>query len=120
MAYRYFPDHELQCHCGCGKHKMHPDFMTDLVNLREYLNFPLPLTSAWRCESHNKDIGGYKGSRHLKGQAVDIQVHGEKALQLLDALKTFGFNGVGVSAKGDFGDRFIHIDQRLNDALWSY
>ena len=120
MAYRYFTDDELACKCGCGDSNMDATFMKDLEDMREYLGFPFIITSAKRCELHNSKSCGYPGARHLAGQAVDIKVHSQFALELLDVLKMFGFNGVGVSQKGDFGDRFIHIDQRENDALWSY
>ena len=60
-----------------------PDF-DSLLNLKALIyyvvnpifdNFPYAwITSGYRCEKLNKEIGGVDNSQHLKGQAVDINI----------------------------------------------
>ena len=94
--------------------------MIDLNDLREHCAFPFIVSSAYRCEDHNKDVGGYPGSYHLKGRAVDILVYGDNAHKLLSLARRYGFMGIGVSQKGDFTKRFLHLDNRPNGSVWSY
>lgn len=98
---------------------MNEEFMFKLIALRELLSFPFPISSAYRCPDHNKKVGGVDNSRHLYGQAVDIEVRGEQAYRIQARAETFGFGGVGVSQKGV--KRFIHLDTRKSGfAFWSY
>jgi len=30
------------------------------------------------------------------------------------------FNGIGINQKGDWDQRFIHLDDRATPAMWSY
>lgn len=43
-----------------------------LQPLREYLGSPVKINSGYRTKWHNKKVGGYKTSDHLKGMAADI------------------------------------------------
>ena len=120
MEYKYFSEKELACNCGNCEARMDTEFMERLAELREHCDFPFKLTSAYRCEKYNREVGGYPSSYHTKGRAVDIQVYGDRASKLLSLARRYGFKGVGVSAKGDFSKRFIHLDDREHAAVWSY
>ncbi len=125
MDYRYFSENELRCKCGkCNRADMHPDFMSKLVALRTYLDFPFVLSSAFRCPEHNSAVSstGLAGP-HTTGRAVDIAVRGERAYQILTEAAKFGFTGIGVNQKG--GSRFIHLDdleapEYPRPRVWSY
>ena len=117
-----FSKKELECKCGCGKCDMDLELLDALQALRDRLGFPLSITSGFRCEEHNKKVGGARASKHLKGQAVDISImtppfrnnqHNLKAL-LKEALKDDRINGIGVA------NSFLHLDIREEPALWSY
>lgn len=115
----YFSLKELKCKCGYCNGTLNPEFLKKLNALRHELNFPFIITSGYRCENHNELIGGAKNSAHLQGRAVDIKVIGEKALMIIVNCIEYGFNGVGVSQKGNI--RFVHIDDlHPNYAIWSY
>lgn len=105
---------EFQCkHCGAVK--LHPKLLELVQELRDILGVPLWFTSAYRCETHNKAVGGAKNSQHLHGRAVDIPVYitGLTYWQLFDLVKWLGFTGIGVNpAKG-----FIHVDVREGDQV---
>lgn len=125
MDYRHFSENELRCKCGrCQRADMHPDFMKKLVALRVYLDFPFPLSSAFRCPEHNQRVSstGAAGP-HTTGRAVDITVRGEQAFQILAEAARFGFTGIGVAQKGS--TRFIHLDdlespEHPRPWVWSY
>jgi len=100
--------------------------LVKLDQLREEVGFPLPVTSGYRCESHNEDIGGAEKSPHKEGYAVDIQISGGRAWQLLRAALLMPFTGIGVSQRGPMSRRFIHLDLAPSDPyrprprVWSY
>lgn len=125
-SYPFFPAKELKCKCAlCGAHQMPEDFMEALVALRIDVDFPMPLSSAWRCPSHNNRVSstGFTGP-HTKG-AVDVRVYGEEAVILIERAIHHGFTGIGVSQKGPKGHRFIHLDRLIETFaprpwIWSY
>lgn len=112
-----FPEDELTCKCGCGFSDMSPKLLVLLQALRYVLGFPLTITSACRCESHNRAVGGYPSSRHKLGQAIDISTKNMTAgakQRLLEFALFLGFKGIGI------GKDFIHLDVRDNPAIWTY
>ncbi len=52
-----------------------------LEPLQSLVNWPLILSSGYRCPELNKEIGGAKNSQHLLGEASDI--HCGNALEVL-------------------------------------
>lgn len=121
VNWEHFTADELECPCGkCDGGTMAPSFMVRLVELRKHIGFSFPVSSAFRCPSHNEAVGGASKSYHLKGRAVDIELSHDQAYQVIAAAKKFGFRGVGVNQKG--GGRFVHLDNRLQETvtLFSY
>lgn len=110
MTWQYFSKAELQCKC-CGVEKMQPEFMRKLITLREFLGFPLTVTSAYRCAKHNSEVSstGNNGP-HTTGQAIDIAVYGEQAYNLIRYAQAFHFSGIGIKQTGPYAGRFVHID----------
>lgn len=103
---------------------MSPDFMAKLVALRVFLDFPFPLSSAFRCPEHNNRVSstGFDGP-HTTGRSVDIAVSGNQAYEILANAPRFGFTGIGVHQRG--GNRFIHLDDLQapdfpRPWVWSY
>ena len=120
----HFPASSVACKCGCG---MLPkaDFMEKVEALRVKLGFPLPVTSAARCATHNAKVSATGASGpHTTGRALDVGVRGENALRVIVEARNMGFTGIGVSQKG--AARFIHIDDLPNaegqprPTVWSY
>lgn len=127
MTWQYFADKELQCKCGCGQANMQPNFMKKLIALREYLEFPFTITSAYRCPQYNDKVSSTgKQGPHTTGRAIDIAVFGEQAYQLLRYAPCFQFTGMGVKQTGSHTQRFIHIDDLTVDDgfprpwVWGY
>ena len=103
-----FTKEELQCHC-CGRCEISQKLLTLLQALRDDVGFSLIINSGFRCENHNKKVGGAPNSQHLIGKAVDVSTKtltGEQKHRLLTSVFKNGFKGVGVYST------FIHVDVR--------
>lgn len=125
--YPHFRADELQCKCRypiCPRHGMDDSFMGHLIELREFLDFPFVILSAYRCPNHNNDVSSTRfNGPHTTGKAVDIRIQGTDARRLLDAAVRHGFEGIGIQQQGVRGRRFIHLDMMQRDAgpvIWSY
>ena len=63
---------EFACKDGTQKILIDMDLIPIIQKFREFVNKPVPINSAYRTESYNKQVGGSSGSYHVKGQALDI------------------------------------------------
>lgn len=117
MTKNYFSRKEESCRCcGCGG--LVPDFRAKLNEARELAGIPFILTSAFRCEKHNQEVGGSITSSHLAGLAVDIKcTDAWSRFKILSALLEVGFQRIGI------GRNFIHVDDDLTKSrgvIWDY
>ena len=104
-------------------------FMAALEELREEWGKPIHLSSAFRTEDHPRErtkplkydhLGNPlpKGGMHSRGRACDVLIAGSDAVAFLRlALKYF--SGVGLSQKGEWSQRFIHLDDG-KQRIWTY
>ena len=112
---------EMTCRCGCGLNEMDEEFMKMLQALRDEMQIPLKVTSGVRCQRHNKNVSSTgKNGPHTHAKAADILISGSKAMQMFDKAREIGFNGIGLSQKGDHSKRFVHLDTLGREALWTY
>jgi hypothetical protein len=98
---------EFQCTCD------HSECSRTLINFKSIRSFdktrfdfgyPVRITSGFRCQMHNKDVGGLKGSFHLIGSALDLQpVYGD--LQTLDRLQMYALRYFDIVVRYE---TFIH------------
>lgn len=119
----YFKPHEQECK-HCGLNKVEQGFLDKLNKIRHEAGFPFVVSSFYRCPEHNKAVSstGATGP-HTTGRAVDIRIHGEQALWVVENARKFGFTGVGINQKGAVKGRFIHLDDLdvvPRPWLWSY
>ena len=56
----------------CGKNEIDQRVINMCQEIRDYLGVPIRVNSGYRCETHNKNVGGVKGSKHTKGFAADL------------------------------------------------
>jgi len=121
----YFTESELACPC-CGINKVKPSFRRRLNQLRHALGFPLIPSSAFRCRQHNEDVGGGVDSAHLAGRGIDFPIARGRAFRMVEEAQKLGFTGIGLRQKGDTDERFIHLDDLLNEphrprpTIWTY
>lgn len=121
---RYFTEAEFACK-HCGQNRMDLAFLGMVDELRHRCGFPLPVTSGYRCPTHNAAVSstGAAGP-HTTGRAVDIGVSRHRAHDVLRHAMAMGFTGIGVQQKG--ASRFIHLDMLREPehaprpSVWSY
>ena len=101
-----FRAREFSCFC-CHKEGIKDDLVFHLQMVHDMLpaDHVMIITSGYRCEKHNKEIGGLEDSAHKKGLAGDIAVPNScYRFLLLKALIKVGFKRVGIYKN------FIHAD----------
>ena len=124
----YFSLEELKCRCGkCNStgNEMDNQFMQRVVIIRQKLNIPFIVNSAYRCPAYNNKISssGVHGA-HTTGKAIDLSIRGEDAIAVLKEALLLNIEGIGIQQKGE--NRFIHLDScTVGDRLprpmiWSY
>lgn len=109
----YFLREEFACSCGCGFDTIDYELVKVLEAIRGHFDRPMKVTSACRCESHNRVVGGKSGSFHLKGRAADVQVEGIPPNVVAELADDLGVGGLGRY------ETFTHIDTRHGNARWS-
>jgi len=113
------------CHCGCKGHEVWParlELVYDRVRtiqrvLREqgYTKVTLELLSGYRCQAHNRKVGGARNSKHMLGQAADLRPVGCSVVALCVAARVVrGEQGGGIGLYA----RFVHVDVRKAKANW--
>ena len=122
----HFADWELACRgrdC-CGRvNRCQQELVDALEDFRSAVSAargketPVIVTSAYRCDEHNRRIGGAKDSMHVQGLAADIRVVGMTAAQLETIARSVpAIKGIGRDDHGNY----LHIDVRSTKAAWSY
>ena len=100
-----FSESEFKCSCGCDKVIVSPMLVEFLQRLRDRVGVAISITSGYRCEEHNRNVGGKPNSAHRDGVAVDIYCKGSgHRYLLLKNAYSVGFERVGV------GSTFLHLD----------
>ena len=118
MITKNFSEAEFRCGC-CGRVVIDNEFVTMLQNARDRAGIPFRITSGYRCQKHNAEVGGMPNSLHLTGRAADIEVsQSHDRFVILKSLLNVGFNRVGI------GRDFIHVDSGGNGkdecVVWLY
>jgi len=95
-----------------------------LQQVRSGLGRPLVVSSAFRDPEHNRDVGGATYSRHLYGDAVDIDVDqsapdaNARAQEIYNEARDVGIDYVqpltetSVSVGGSQRASWVHVDDR--------
>ena len=110
-----FLQSEFDCKCSCGETTANVALRIILEDIRTHFSAPVSITSAKRCATHNSEVGGVIDSRHVFGEAADIQVKGVKPEVVYDYINAsvYGeFVGMGLYPS------FIHVDVRGYAARW--
>ncbi|MHB9030983.1 MAG: YcbK family protein [Candidatus Latescibacterota bacterium] len=112
----HFRYSDFRCPC-CSTLKIVPGFYAHLrllERMRRELGFPIAVNSGYRCEHHNREVGGAAHSWHLLF-ATDIRpVDGSpaKLAAMHRAAERLDFGGIGRY------DTFLHLDLRPDPARW--
>ena len=80
--------------------------MDSLQALRDKLDKPMIITSAYRSVAHNKRVGGAKASKHMEAIAFDVRMDNHDPHMFEAAARKAGFCGFGYYPRSGF----MHID----------
>ena len=76
----------------CGKNLIDQRVIDMCQEIRDSLGVPVRINSGYRCEVHNKNVGGVQNSKHTKGFAADLSCSLGGA-RLFDCVKFLHENG---------------------------
>ena len=122
---RNFSRDELKCSFS-GECAIEEDALQRLQALRDEWGKTIRLSSAYRSAQHPRERtkpngpGHHHGVNGNGGQAFDVLIAGEDVPPFIALAIKHGFRGIGVNQKGEWNQRFIHIDTRNKFACWSY
>ena len=111
---KYFKIEEFNCKC-CGKNEMDANFLAMLDFARALACVPFSITSGYRCEKHNLEVGS-TSQNHTSGKAADISCPaGHMRYIMVKALIEAGFRRIGIRKD------FIHVDSTEQaSSIWLY
>lgn len=101
----------------CTEGKIDAALVTILQKIRDHFGKPVHITSAYRCPTWNKEVGGVSGSYHLHGQAADIKVEDTAPAEVAKYAESIGVLGIGLYDTDKDG-HFVHIDTRTTKSFW--
>ena len=115
----HFNSTEFDCHGSgcCSQTLINEQLIEYLEKIREHFGKPIIITSAYRCPTHNRNVGGATGSRHSKGDAADIVVSGVAPREVAKYAESIGVLGIGLYETSADGF-FTHIDTRDYKSFW--
>jgi len=119
-----FSKSEFDCKCGCEMPQELIPNVQKLANqlqvIRNRVNVPIKINSAYRCPEHNTKVGGVKTSMHLQGKASDIVITGlrpDDTAYIIEELIASGDILQGGLGKYN---TFTHYDIRKTKARWNF
>lgn len=110
---------EFLCKGGncCSSGKIDDKLVEILQKIRDHFGKPVRISSAYRCPTWNKKVGGVTGSYHTYGQAADIKVDDVKPAEVAKYAESIGVLGIGLyETKAD--GYFVHVDTRTKKSFW--
>ena len=103
----YLYVNEVACKCSdsrCHYTLFHPRTNHSFHLFRQHVNYPLTISSGFRCKTHNKKVGGVENSKHTTGMAVDIICPDHIPIKKFSEMGSLFFDVVLVYEK----ESFIH------------
>ena len=116
----HFDSVAFNCPCndpGCNHTLVDSDLVEDLEKLYALVG-EIWVSSGFRCQRHNRLVGGKPGSLHLVGKAADIQSPAVKPATVSEIAEAhiprFKSGGIGLAKN------FVHLDVRGYRSRWTY
>lgn len=106
---------EFKCKCGkCNPILVDEALVAWLQRIRDHFGKSVNINSGYRCEAHNASpqVGGSKGSHHVKGKAADIRVEGITPEEVAKYAESIGIQRIGLY------DTFVHIGSDTTKKFW--
>jgi len=115
---------EFDCNDGTKVPEHLINNVTKLANnlqvLRDTVGTSINITSSYRHEKYNQDVGGVSSSKHITAEAADVQVSGYPPNIIYDLIEEL--IRCGDMEEGGVGlyNTFVHYDIRGTKARWDY
>ena len=85
--------------------------------IRDYIDLPIKINSAYRTPLFNKSVGGAKNSQHLYAKAADLKTELEPK-KLYDIIEYLINDGQILEGGLGLYPTFVHYDIRGTKARW--
>lgn len=109
---------EFRCKCGkCEALLLDETLVTYLQKLRDHFGVSVNVNSGYRCEAHNKAVGGSSTSHHMRGMAADIRVKGISPKAVAQYAESIGIQRIGLYEGTQEGE-FVHIGSDTKKRFW--
>ena len=119
-----FSKSEFECKCGC---EMPGDVLENVKEVAKQLQFirnqvekPIKINSAYRCLEHNRSIGSNDTSQHVLGKAADIVIAEFIPIEVKNLLDVFMESGDIKQGGLGLYNTFVHYDIRGTKVRWDY
>jgi uncharacterized protein YcbK (DUF882 family) len=107
---------EYACRCGRCENRISIRIASAVQGIRDILGAPVRINSGYRCEAHNRAVGGEPNSKHCEGIAADLSSEAGWRAIYEAALRIPAITGIGVYPSANF----VHVDVRPEPARWAY
>jgi len=94
------------------------DVLTNIQVLREALGAPISIMSGYRSPERNLQVGGSPKSRHMEGNATDLQCKTKTPLEMYNMVEKLIKEGKMKQGGLGIYDGWIHYDTRGSRARW--
>lgn len=109
---------EFRCKCGkCNELLLDETLVEWLQKIRDHFGVSVNINSGYRCESHNKAVGGSPTSHHMRGMAADIRVKGIAPKEVAQYAESIGIHRIGLYEGTQEGE-FVHIGSDTRKRFW--
>ncbi len=125
MRYDYRDNTQLSAHfnvqefrCKCGREHdilINPELIVNLEKLYSSLNCSkIIVTSGYRCEAHDRSVGGTGKGQHTVGNAADICCYGQDGQPVSSRKVCCNAQDIGFGGIANITDEYIytHVDVR--------
>ncbi len=114
-----FKSTEFDCKCNgyCNQTTISKQLLKYLQQIRDHFGKAVNINSGYRCETHNKNVGGVTNSYHRSGEAADITVTGITPKVVAQYAESIGILGIGLY-ETDKDGYFVHVDIRKTKSFW--
>jgi len=111
--------HDKEFVCRDGSYIPMKDRAIEMIQaVRDELDKPIIINSAYRSPAYNKKIGGAPASKHMLAEAIDFSVPGMRPVDVYAVVlyvvqtKFKNLGGIGLY------DTFVHVDCRNSSTRW--
>lgn len=115
---QYFKETEFMMGSKVVYDKVNPTMPIVINTIRHVIGKPLIITSSFRDEEYNEQVGGTPGSLHLTGDALDFGIghlSGEEIYKIIKICVSMNIS-FGINWKKGF----MHIDCRETPKTFKY